>query len=317
MLYHQYAESRLKGTLLRFKAYISRIVHRVTLFIGLRGSLAADRTARMLHVLLVSLAVWMAAAWFATIPFAPKSFPRIFNTVVLVACYATGLVLLRLGHFRRASLAYLAGTWIWATLVSSFFGGVRSPGSLLYVSLPASAAWLLGSTAAIWTAGGCLLSALVFMVLEMTHASLPLRKSTPLGIWAIIVQAVLINAISVGQIIGRLRETLKDLQRHQQHLESLVGQRTHELVQARDQAESANRAKSAFLANMSHELRTPLSVILASSSLLSQSDPTADQREIIDAISRSGEHLLGLIDDVLDVAKIEAGKEELAIAAAI
>jgi len=74
-------------------------------------------------------------------------------------------------------------------------------------------------------------------------------------------------------------------------------------------------AKSAFLANMSHELRTPLSVILASSDLLSESDPTADQREDVDAIGRSGEHLLGLIDDVLDVAKIEAGKEELAIAA--
>lgn len=68
------------------------------------------------------------------------SFPRIFNTAVQEACYAAALVLLRLGHFRRASLAYLAGTWIWATLVSSFFGGVHSPGALLYVSLPASAA---------------------------------------------------------------------------------------------------------------------------------------------------------------------------------
>jgi CheY-like chemotaxis protein len=66
---------------------------------------------------------------------------------------------------------------------------------------------------------------------------------------------------------------------------------------------------------MSHELRTPLSVILASSSLLGESNPTADQREDIEAIGRSGEHLLGLIDDVLDVAKIEAGKEELSIAA--
>ena len=81
-------------------------------------------------------------------------------------------------------------------------------------------------------------------------------------------------------------------------------------MQARDQAEAANRAKSAFLANMSHELRTPLSVILASSSLLSESNPTADQREDIDAISHSGEHLLELINDVLDVAKIKAGKEE-------
>jgi signal transduction histidine kinase/CheY-like chemotaxis protein len=187
---------------------------------------------------------------------------------------------------------------------------------LLYVSLPASAAWLLGYKAAIRTAGWCLLGALVFTVLEMTHAGLPLqRQSTALGTWFIVVQAVLINAIPVGQIIGRLRETLKELQRHQQHLESLVEERTNELVQARDKAESANRAKSAFLANMSHELRTPLSVILASADLLSDSNPTPDQSEDIGRISRSGEHLLGLIDDVLDVAKIEAGKEELAITA--
>ena len=266
--------------------------------------------------------MWLAAAWVATIPFAPVSFPRIFNSVVLEVSYVTALVLLGLGHFRRASLAYLAGTWIWATLVSYSFGGVRSPGALLYVSLPASAAWLLGSKAAIRAAGACALSALVFTVLEIAHVSLPLRQATPLGIWAILVQAVLINAIPVGQIIGRLRETLKELQRHRQQLEALVDQRTrelvqrtHELVQARDQAEAASRAKSAFLANMSHELRTPLSVILASSDLLNECDPTADQREIIDAIGRSGEHLLGLIEDVLDVAKIEAGKEELATAA--
>ncbi len=187
--------------------------HRVTQFIGLRGSLAADRTARMLHVLLATLAVWIAAAFVSTIPFAPISFPRIFNTAALEASYATALVLLRLGNFRRASLAYLVGTWIWATLVSSFFGGVHGPGALLYVSLPASAAWLLGYTAAIWTAGGCVLSALIFTVLEITHASLPLRTATPLGIWAVIVQSVLINAIPVGQIIGRLRETVRERQR--------------------------------------------------------------------------------------------------------
>jgi len=301
---------------LRLEPYIARIIQRVTLFIGLRGSLAADRTARMLHVLLATLTVWMAAAFCFTIPLAPMSFPRIFNSFVLEASYATALVLLHLGHFRRASLAYLAGTWIWATLISSSYGGVHSPGALLYVSLPASAAWLLGHNAAIKTAGACLIGSLVFAVLEMTHISLPPQRiGTPLGIWAIIVQAVLINAIPVGQIIGRLREMLKELQRHQQHLESLVDQRTHELVQARDQAGAANRAKSAFLANMSHELRTPLSVILASSSLLSESNPTADQREDIARIGRSGNHLVGLIDDVLDVAKIEAGKEELAIAA--
>ena len=135
----------------------------------------------MLHVLLVALAVWLAAAWIATIPFAPMSFPRIFNPAVLEASYITALVLLRFGNFRRASLAYLAGTWIWATLASLSFGGIRSPGTLLYVSMPASAAWLLGSTAAVWTAGGCMLSGLVFTVLEMMHVSLPHRIGNAAG----------------------------------------------------------------------------------------------------------------------------------------
>jgi signal transduction histidine kinase/CheY-like chemotaxis protein len=301
---------------LSFKPYISPITQRVTLFFRLRGPLAADPTARMLHVLLATLAVWLAATFVATIPFARASFPRIFNPIVLETGYVTALVALGLGHFRRASLAYVAGIWAWATLVSYSYGGIHSPGALLYVSLPASAAWLLGYSAAIRTAGVCLLSALVFTVLEMTHTSLPLQATaTPLGIWSVIVQAALINAIPVGQIIARLQEALNELQRHQQHLESLVDQRTHELVETRDQAEAANRAKSAFLANMSHELRTPLSVILTSSELLSVSDPSVEQLEIIAAIDRSGEHLLGLIDDVLDVAKIEAGKEELAIVA--
>ena len=125
-----------------------------------------------------------------------------------------------------------------------------------------------------------------------------------------------------GLLFCAYKLRVRSLQESGVRLQRVVDQRTAELLeanrqaeQARIQAEPANRAKSAFLANMSHELRTPLSVILASSSLLSESDPTADQLEDIGAISRSGEHLLGLIDDVLDVAKIEAGKEELAIAA--
>ncbi len=77
---------------------------------------------------------------------------------------------------------------------------------------------------------------------------------------------------------------------------------------AREAAEAANRAKSVFLSNMSHELRTPLNAILGFSALMCN-DPaiTEDQRKTLDIINRSGEHLLSLINDVLDMAKIEAG----------
>ena len=81
---------------------------------------------------------------------------------------------------------------------------------------------------------------------------------------------------------------------------------------AAQKAEAANRAKSAFLANMSHELRTPLNAILGFSQLLQQSGEVgAGQRDNVQIISRSGEHLLALINDVLEMSRIEAGRTEL------
>jgi signal transduction histidine kinase len=84
-----------------------------------------------------------------------------------------------------------------------------------------------------------------------------------------------------------------------------------ELVQARDEAESANRAKSAFLATMSHEIRTPLNGVLGMAQAMAVDDLSPVQRERLDVVRQSGESLLAILNDILDLSKIEAGKLEL------
>lgn len=86
----------------------------------------------------------------------------------------------------------------------------------------------------------------------------------------------------------------------------------HQLQRSKEKAEAANRAKSAFLANMSHELRTPLNAILGFSQLLNRDkNLTPKQKQTLTSINRSGSHLLNLINDVLEMSKIEAGRVSL------
>ena len=117
-----------------------------------------------------------------------------------------------------------------------------------------------------------------------------------------------------GLILGSHKLRVKALHERERRLQSVVALRTAELVAARDDAQAANRAKSVFLANMSHELRTPLNAILGFAHLLREDSSSGKQRKDLETISRSGEHLLHIIDDVLDMAKIEAGRKAPEIA---
>ncbi|MDH5552031.1 MAG: ATP-binding protein [Nitrosomonas sp.] len=107
---------------------------------------------------------------------------------------------------------------------------------------------------------------------------------------------------------AELENANKKLELHQEHLEQLVEKRTQESTRARNVANQANQAKSIFLANMSHELRTPLNAVLGFSELMTRDkEITQKQRESLGIINRSGHHLLTMINDVLDLSKIESG----------
>ena len=98
-----------------------------------------------------------------------------------------------------------------------------------------------------------------------------------------------------------------ELDQYRQHLEQLVVDRTRDLALAKDAAEAANLAKTQFLANMSHEIRTPMNAVLGLTHLL-HAGASPQQTERLDKIGEAGRHLMSIINDILDLSKIEAGK---------
>jgi len=99
-----------------------------------------------------------------------------------------------------------------------------------------------------------------------------------------------------------------ELEGYRADLEKLVVSRTSELAEAKEAAEAASRAKSSFLANMSHEIRTPMNAIIGLTHLLEKGDLGATERQRLGKIDDSAHHLLAVINDILDISKIEAGR---------
>jgi len=288
----------------------------------LRGPLAADPTAQILYALVLALIIWSAIWTIATLPQYPNLIAKLVRLRFIIVADlvpVTTLIFLRSGYFRQAAYVYLTGQWVQATYNIAINGSIQITSTAFYITLPILATWLLGFKEAFWAAGVCLGSALILALRQVPNSVLPTAPlRPPLLIWANLVQLTLTAAVPLAHVLQTLRKTLEqsrsaqeELRRYKEQLEQVVEQRTADLVVARDQALAASRAKSAFLANMSHELRTPLNAILGFSNLLRDRGASEQQRHDLDIIKRSGEHLLGLINDVLDVAKIEAGRSIL------
>jgi len=194
-----------------------------------------------------------------------------------------------------------------ANATSDFVGYADLAGNMLYIN-PAGLA-MVGRTCAVVTT--TIFTDYVPKILE-EYMPIVMEK----GIWSgevdlqhldgkkiPVSQVIVLLTNETGQSVG-IGTIIRDMT-ERKHIEK-------ELQHAKETAEAANRAKSIFLANMSHELRTPLNGILGYTQILSR-DPglTPKQREGIGIIQRSGEYLLTLINDVLDLSKIEAGRVEL------
>ncbi len=118
-------------------------------------------------------------------------------------------------------------------------------------------------------------------------------------------------ADAFNAMLGEVAERDEALRQQRDSLEETVAVRTHALSIAKEAAEAANRAKSTFLANMSHELRTPMNAIIGMTYMLGRSKVDASQRDKLDKVSNAANHLLNLLNDILDLSKIDAEKMTL------
>jgi signal transduction histidine kinase/ligand-binding sensor domain-containing protein/HPt (histidine-containing phosphotransfer) domain-containing protein/ActR/RegA family two-component response regulator len=126
--------------------------------------------------------------------------------------------------------------------------------------------------------------------------------------WLAYIIYVILLASSVWYYI---QSRVKSLKERQKTLEETVVKRTAEVVVQKERAEQSEKFKQQFLANMSHEIRTPMNAVMGMTNLLIDKDPRKDQQHYLDAIKKSSDTLLHIINDILDLSKMEAGKMEL------
>jgi two-component system sensor histidine kinase/response regulator len=256
-----------------------------------------------------------------------------------VVVYIVLLAINRAGRQHLAGWLLVVGPLALITFTALAAGGVRSPGVQFFFVMSMVAVLVLGPRAGVWTGLSCVL--LTFgLALAETLGLLPEARVhySAWALWALngmyvsyfvfglrMSMRTLTEALARSeqelaqrrraeleraQLLDETQQLAGELECHRQHLEELVRQRTDELRKARDAADQANQAKSQFLANMSHEIRTPMNAVLGFTQLLLRdAGLAAEHRRYLETVSRAGDHLMLLIDDLLRLAKLDAGRD--------
>ncbi len=203
-----------------------------------------------------------------------------------------------------------------------FSGGVAGTGLFWWFCMPAAAFYLKGSRGGwAWVGASMVLLGGAFALSEAGLVVLPYPPAVlRQGFVSYVVVSLLIYAFEVlrgdyERLLLRKNQQISAAARRLAEESEARSRTLEDLERARSEAERANRAKSEFLSRMSHELRTPLNAILGFTELLltdRREPPTAGQREALETVLGSARHLLGLIGEILDLARVEAGRLEVA-----